>query len=64
VFETCVLSHCLGHLTIPVRRAVLYHVLKRLGLHTDPAAQRLQDQQIMLLNSDQAVRLHGNGVNS
>jgi len=37
---------------IPVRRALLFYALKRLGLDTDPAARRPQDQQIVLLNSD------------
>lgn len=35
---------------IRVRRAFLYYTLKRLGLDTDPAARRPQDQQIVLLN--------------
>lgn len=35
---------------ITVRRALLYYTLKRLGLDTDPAARRPQDQQIVLLN--------------
>lgn len=40
-----------GSVTIPVRRALLYYALKRLGLDTDPAARKPQDQQIVLLNS-------------
>lgn len=39
-----------GVTTIPVRRALLYYAMKRLGLDTDPAARRPQDQQIVLLN--------------
>lgn len=35
---------------IRVRRALLYYALKRLGLDTDPAARRPQDQQIVLLS--------------
>jgi WYL domain len=35
---------------IPVRKALLYYALKRLGLDIDPAARRPQDQQIVLLN--------------
>ena len=35
---------------IRVRRALLFYALKRLGLDTDPAARRPQDQQIILLN--------------
>jgi len=36
---------------IPVRKALLYYALKRLGLDTDPSARRPQDQQIVLLNA-------------
>lgn len=39
-----------GSVTIPVRRALLYYALKRLGLDTDLAARKPQDQQIVLLN--------------
>lgn len=39
-----------GCVVIPVRKALLYYALKRLGLDTDPAARRPQDQQIVLLN--------------
>ena len=52
MFETYVLSYCLGHSAIPVRRALLYYALKRLGLDTDPSARKPQDQQIVLLNKD------------
>ncbi|OYU02510.1 MAG: WYL domain-containing protein [Sphingomonadaceae bacterium PASS1] len=41
-----------GRVVIPVRRALLYYALKRLGLDTDPAARAPQDQQIVLLNRD------------
>ncbi|MBY6201046.1 WYL domain-containing protein [Maritalea mobilis] len=44
-----------GVAKIPVRRALLYYALKRLGLDTDPGARSPQDQQIVLLNGD-AVR--------
>ena len=37
---------------IPVRRALLFYALKRLGLDTDPAARHPQDQQIVLLSRD------------
>ena len=37
---------------IRVRRAFLYYALKRLGLDTDPAARRPQDQQIILINRE------------
>lgn len=40
-----------GKAKIPVRKALLYYALKRLGLDTDPTARRPQDQQIVLLNS-------------
>jgi len=40
-----------GRAKIPVRKAILYYALKRLGLDTDPAARRAQDQQIVLLNA-------------
>ncbi len=40
-----------GRVVIPVRRALLYYALKRLGLDTDPAARKPQDQQIILLNT-------------
>ncbi len=38
--------------SISVRKALLYYALKRLGLDTDPAARRPQDQQIVLLNQE------------
>ncbi len=41
-----------GSVTIPVRRALLYYALKRLGLDNDPAARKPQDQQIILLNTN------------
>jgi len=41
-----------GRAQIPVRRALLFYALKRLGLDTDPSARRPQDQQIILLNKD------------
>jgi hypothetical protein len=37
---------------IKVRKALLYYALRRLGLDTDPAARRPQDQQIILLNPE------------
>ena len=39
-----------GSAKIRVRRALLYYALRRLGLDTDPASRRPQDQQIILLN--------------
>ena len=41
-----------GRAQIPVRRALLFYALKHLGLDTDPAARRPQDQQIVLLNGN------------
>ena len=41
-----------GKASIPIRRALLYYSLKRLGLDTDHAARRPQDQQIVLLNHE------------
>ena len=41
-----------GSVTIPVRRALLYYALKRLGLDIDPSARKPQDQQIILLNTN------------
>jgi len=41
-----------GRVKIKVRRALLYYALRRLGLDTDPAARRPQDQQIVLLNRE------------
>ncbi|WP_243375052.1 WYL domain-containing protein [Sandarakinorhabdus cyanobacteriorum] len=45
-----------GRTKIPVRRALLYYALKRLGLDTDPAARPPHDQQIVLLNNEEVVR--------
>lgn len=42
-----------GKAKIKVRRALLYYALRRLGLDTDPAARRPQDQQIVLLNREE-----------
>ena len=44
-----------GSVKIPVRRALLYYALKRLGLDTDPAARRPQDQQIVLLDCGEVI---------
>lgn len=44
-----------GKAKITVRRALLYYALRRLGLDTDPAARRPQDQQIILLNREVAL---------
>ena len=44
-----------GRVKIKVRRALLYYALKRLGLDTEPSARRPQDQQIVLINSDEIL---------
>ena len=41
-----------GATKIKVRRALIYYALRRLGLDTDPAARKPQDQQIVLLNRE------------
>lgn len=41
-----------GKASISVRKALLYYSLRRLGLDTDHAARRPQDQQIVLLNQE------------
>jgi len=45
-----------GSAKISVRRALLYYALKRLGLNTDPAARKPEDQQIILLNREAVLR--------
>lgn len=47
-----------GKAHIPVRRALLFYALKRLGLDTDPAARQPRDQQIVLLNREVIVENH------
>lgn len=44
-----------GNAEIVVRKALLFYALKRLGLDTDPAARRPQDQQIVLVNRDEVI---------
>lgn len=48
-----------GCIKIPVRRALLYYALRRLGLDTDPSARKPQDQQIVLLNKEVVHEDHG-----
>ena len=45
---------------IPVRKALLYYALRRLGLDTDPAARCPQAQQIVLLSHER--KLHALGM--
>lgn len=40
------------HLALPVRRALLFYALRRLGLDTPPEARRPREQHIVLLNRD------------
>lgn len=40
---------------ITVKASMLFYALKRLGLDTDPAARRPQDQQIVLVNRDETM---------
>ena len=44
-----------GVTQIKVRKSMLYYALKRLGLDTDSAARRPQDQQIILLNHEEVL---------
>ena len=41
-----------GTTDLTVRKSMLYYTMKRLGLDTDPAARRAQEQQIFLTNAD------------
>lgn len=51
-----------GCTKIIVRKALLYYALKRLGLDTDPAARRPQDQQIVLTNLDEVTSHLGRAI--
>jgi hypothetical protein len=42
-----------GSAQLTVRRCMLYYALRRLGLDTDPAARRAQEQHIVLVNADE-----------
>lgn len=46
-----------GRAKIPVRKALLYYALKRLGLDTDPGARTPQDQQIILINRSDVMAI-------
>ena len=52
-----------GRVVIPVRRALLYYALKRLGLDTDPAARKPQDQQIVMMNGNNITSYYKKGIN-
>jgi len=45
-----------GRGVIPVRRALLYYALKRLGLDTDPSVRKPHDQQIVLLSDPELTQ--------
>jgi predicted DNA-binding transcriptional regulator YafY len=49
-----------GRVMIPVRKALLYYALKRLGLDTEPSARKPQDQQIVLLNLSEPMLIANN----
>lgn len=51
-----------GRVQIPVRKALLYYTLKRLGLDTDPTARLPHDQQIVLLNASDVLPSARNGA--
>lgn len=54
-----------GRAKIPVRKALLYYALKRLGLDTDPAARCPQAQQIVLLNaSELSAKTHAGSADT
>lgn len=53
-----------GRISIPVRRALLHYALKRLGLDTNPAARRPQDQQIVLVNREELLGRSDSGQRS
>jgi hypothetical protein len=47
---------------LTVRRCMLYYALRRLGLDTDPAARRAQEQHIVLLNAQEVFGALGQEV--
>ncbi len=51
-----------GEARLTVRRCMLYYTLKRLGLDADPSARRAQDQQIVLVNTDEVFAALGRKV--
>jgi hypothetical protein len=44
------------------RKSMLYYTLKRLGLDTDPAARRAQEQHIVLVNASEVFAAMGRSV--
>lgn len=51
-----------GSADLIVRRCMLYYALRRLGLDTDPAARRAQEQHIVLVNADEVFETLGREV--
>ena len=51
-----------GKARIPVRKALVYYTMKRLGLDAPPTVRRPQDQQIVLLNHAAVVEATGRGA--
>jgi len=51
-----------GSADLSVRRCMLYYALRRLGLDTDPAARRAQEQHIVLVNADEVFAALGREV--
>jgi predicted DNA-binding transcriptional regulator YafY len=51
-----------GKARIPVRKALVYYTMKRLGLDAAPTVRRPQDQQIVLLNHAAVVEATGRGA--
>jgi len=48
-----------GRAVVRVRRALLYYAIKRLGLDSDPASRKPEEQQIILLSSSAELRRTG-----
>lgn len=51
-----------GRAQIPVGQLLLFFASKRLGLDTNPVTRRPQDQQILLLNSDEIAHAGGREI--
>lgn len=58
------LDYCMedGSADLTVRRCMLYYALRRLGLDTDPAARRAQEQHIVLVNAVEVFAALGQKV--
>ncbi len=51
-----------GTAELKSRKSMLYYTLKRLGLDTDPAARRAQEQHIVLVNASEVFAAMGRSV--